>query len=611
MMKLINSNHMIYIAILLIICGLQAHGVPYDDTISVDCLATPLSAQYNGGMVMNAELDEGLNGWTAFGDAKIAHVLSDNGNKFVAAYERNNTTHSISQTFHLEEDTIYTFSAWVQVTDEEAHVGAVFKTNTGDEFAARGLARRGCWTMMKGGLVAKTSGPTQLYFETESRGDVWVDSISLQSFSQQEWNDHQQQRIQKFDFAVITDGFRDGHDCHEPRQQMFVRQQMLRIQAVSPNGLPIANAIVSLKQTHRRFPVGCAINKDIINNRKYQKWFLKRFKYATFENELKWYSTEIKPGVEDYSIPDAMMRFARENKIGIRGHNGLWEDPTYQNYWVTRLSQRDLWTAANRRITSMVSRYKGKFIHLDVMNENLHSNFFESRLNYKQASSYFYKLAHKLDNKATPFLNDFNTIEDASDPSSSPHMYKKKVDEMRAQGCGRRLGLGLEGHFIHDKVNLAYIRASIEYLSQMKLPIWVTELDVTSGRHQAKYLGQIMDELHSQKYVRGIVFWASMDQNGNCYKMCLTDRNYKNLPTGNVVDKFIHDLTHKGKFDSPATTDSNGFFEASVYHGDYEVQVMYPSRNLSNTRKIKVTPKRKSEHETASHTHRFTFDVEN
>ncbi|KAL3641197.1 hypothetical protein CASFOL_016165 [Castilleja foliolosa] len=175
MAKLINSNHMIYFVILLIIRGLQAYGVPYDNSFTIECLATPLSAQYGGGMVTNPELDEGLNGWTSFEDAKIAHVLSDDGNKFAVAYDRTHPMHSITQTFHLEQDKIYTFSAWVQVTDGEAQVRAVFKTNTGNEHAGWGLARKGCWKMMKGGLVAKISGPTQLYFETNRSVDVWVD----------------------------------------------------------------------------------------------------------------------------------------------------------------------------------------------------------------------------------------------------------------------------------------------------------------------------------------------------------------------------------------------------------------------------------------------------
>ncbi|KAL3641198.1 hypothetical protein CASFOL_016166 [Castilleja foliolosa] len=387
-----------------------------------------------------------------------------------------------------------------------------------------------------------------------------------------------------------------------------VRHQKLRIQVMSPNGLPIQNATVSVQQTSGKFPFGCAMNKNILTNYKYQNWFLDRFKYATFENELKWYSTEITQGIEDYSVPDAMMKFAIDHNIQIRGHNVLWDDPSHQPDWVTRLSPDDLQKAVDTRIESVVSRYKNKLIHWDVVNENLHFNFFESNLN--KPSSYFYDKVHKLDHKAKPFLNEYNTIENPSDPDSAPDKYINKVIEMRGDGYEGSLGIGLEGHFVAENVNIAYIRASLEALAGLKLSIWITELDIKGDLDdQVANLGPIIYELFSHEYVKGIVLWTSLGENG-CYEMCLTDYSYKNLPTGDVIDGFVNELKHKGKFDSPATTDSNGFFEASVYHGDYEVYATHPNGiHVSDSRVIKVTRVRK--HETESRTHRFTFDIEN
>ncbi|GFQ01652.1 endo-1 4-beta-xylanase a [Phtheirospermum japonicum] len=584
MAKLVNSNHIPFVVLLFIAFGFQAYGVPYDDSITTDCLSTPLSAHYGGGMVVNPELNEGLNGWTAFGDAKIAHAASEDGNKFIVAYERKRPSHSFAQTFNLEKDKLYTFSAWVQMSDGKADVAAVFKTKTRYEVAGWAPANKSCWTMLKGGLAPKTSGPAHLYFETEGKADVWADSISLQSFTHQEWESHQQERIKK------------------------VRQQKLRIQVVDRNGQPIPNAKVSLKQTRRKFPFGCAINKNILYNPKYQSWFLHRFNYATFENELKWYSTESKRGVEDYRIPDCMIKFLETNGIGARAHNLLWEDQKYQPYWVPGLSQSELWKAVRKRMKSVVRRYEGKFIQWDVMNENLHSSFFESRLNYNAASTYFYDHVHKLDPRATPCLNDFNTIEEPTDSQSSPYKYKNKIDEMRAQGYKGRLVIGLEGHFSYDRVNLPYIRASIEYLTtSLKLPIWITELDLTDGPNRAQLLDQIIRELYAHKYVRGIVLWASLSDSG-CYRMCLTDYKYNNLDTGNVVDQFIKELKHKDVLDSPATTDSNGFFEASLYHGDYQVQAIH-SNGTQVSKLIQVAPSRKRKTTTTTRIHRLTLDV--
>nr|GFD04139.1 carbohydrate-binding, CenC-like protein [Tanacetum cinerariifolium] len=66
-----------------------------------------------------------------------------------------------------------------------------------------------------------------------------------------------------------------------------------------------------------------------------------------------------------------------------------------------------------------MGRYSGQVISWDVVNENLHYNFFESKLG-DTASSSFYTTARALDSNAALFLNDFDTIESPGDRASSP-----------------------------------------------------------------------------------------------------------------------------------------------------------------------------------------------
>ena len=55
---------------------------------NLQCLAKPLVPQYNGGIVVNPELQDGLKGWTSFGDANISHLQSEDGNTFIVASNR-------------------------------------------------------------------------------------------------------------------------------------------------------------------------------------------------------------------------------------------------------------------------------------------------------------------------------------------------------------------------------------------------------------------------------------------------------------------------------------------------------------------------------------------
>ncbi|KAF2294420.1 hypothetical protein GH714_011263 [Hevea brasiliensis] len=240
---------------------------------------------------------------------------------------------------------------------------------------------------------------------------------------------------------------------------------------------------------------------------------------------MKWYSTEPSQGKVDYSVPDAMLQFAKKNNVLVRGHNVFWDDPKHQQGWINSLSPTDLSKATTDRINSVISRYRRQVICWDV-NENLHINFFESKLG-QNASAVFYNLAQKFDGTWTLFLNEYNTIEDARDGDSTPAKYLQKLRDIKAFPGNRnlKLGIGLESHFSSAAPNLAYMRASIDTLAATNFPIWLTEVYVQRGPYQS----------------------------------------------------------------SAGRTDGNGFFEASLSHGLYCVKIHHPSaKNSSLVQKLNV-----------------------
>lgn len=68
--------------------------------------------------------------------------------------------------------------------------------------------------------------------------------------------------------------------------------------------------------------------------------------------------------------------------------------------------------------------------------------------------------------------------------------------------------------------------------------------------------------------------------------MCLTDNSFKNLPTGNIIDTFLWELSHRG---FQGRTDSNSYFKTSLYHGEYEVKVSHPATATAQTFKFQST----------------------
>ncbi|KAF1885196.1 hypothetical protein Lal_00029085, partial [Lupinus albus] len=542
----------------------EAKALSYDYSASVECLAQPHKPQYNGGIITNPEVNNGLQGWTAFSGAQIEQRESS-GNKYVVAHHRKQAYDSVSQKINLQMGTHYTLSAWIQVTGNNVPVIATVKTSKGYNLAGAIFAESNCWSMLKGGLTADTSGPAELYFESNNTSvDIWIDSVSLQPFTEKEWNSHQVQSIEK------------------------ARKRKVLVKAVDKEGKPIRSASISIVQKKSGFPIGSAITNHILKSNAYQKWFTSRFSVATFANEMKWYSTESVQGKENYGDADSMLQFAKQNNISVRGHNVFWDDPHYQPSWVPSLSPSQLKSAVQKRIQSVVTRYKDQLIHWDVNNENMHFSFFESKLG-KDFSGWLFNEVNKIDPKVTLFLNDYNTIEEIRDSSVTASKYVQKVKEIKSyQGNnGLTIGIGLEAHFTNVP-NLPYMRSTIDTLAATGSPVWITEIDVANQPKQAEYFEQVLREAHSHPKVEGIVMWTGWSPNGECYRICLVDTNFKNLPGGDVVDKLLNEW---GSTQVSGITNQNGILEATLFHGHYHVTITDPTKkNYNFTHPIKVLP---------------------
>lgn len=543
--------------------ALMVQSIPYDYSSSSECLAEPLEPHYGGGLIVNPDFNAGLQGWSVFGYGSVGEATSAaTGNRYAVARNRTRPYQSVSQKVYLQNDTHYTLSAWLQVSDGSADVIAVVKTAGGGFVHSGGVdARSGCWSILKGGLTAAASGPAELYFESNATVDIWVDNVSLQPFSREEWHAHRVDATKK------------------------ARKKTVRLRARDNAGQPLPGARMHVEHIRNGFPLGAAMSQEILRNQAYQSWFTKRFTVTTFENEMKWYSTEQAQGREDYSVPDAMVRFARGHGIKVRGHNIFWDDPGTQPGWVRNLSPDQLRRAADRRIKSVMSRYAGKVIAWDVVNENVHFDFYEGKFGW-QASPAFYRKAHQIDGGALMSMNDYNTLEQPGDTNCLPSKYLRKLWQIKGfpgNGNAARMAIGLEGHFSAEP-NIPYVRAALDAMAQANVPIWVTEIDVQPGPNQAWHLEQVMREVYSHPAVHGIVLWTAWHPQG-CYVMCLTDNGFRNLPVGDVVDKLIGEWkTHS----HVGVADAEGYYEAELFHGEYKVTVAHPAANSTAVQSLMV-----------------------
>uniref|UniRef100_A0A7N0UZB2 GH10 domain-containing protein n=1 Tax=Kalanchoe fedtschenkoi TaxID=63787 RepID=A0A7N0UZB2_KALFE len=539
-MTLTTSPFWVGLILWFLICA-KPHlcGQFYDSSAYTECKMKPEAPLYSGGIIRGVPVS-------------AAPSTSDspaNGSS-IPAIELHNLTAS----------TIYCFSGWVRIQRgvSSALVRArLAAENTAVSCVGTVVAQRGCWSFLKGGFVLDSpSSHSLLTFQNAdgSNASLQVTSASLQSFTDQEWREHQQSNIQTMRKRAVTLHISDG------------------------NGGRLQGAEVRVQQVSNDFPFGSAITKTILANKLYQDWFKSRFNAAVFEDELKWYATEPQQGRPNYTVPDQMLEFVRENQVTTRGHNIFWENPNLTPSWVRKLTGEELESAVTARIRSLLSKYKDDFINWDVNNEMLHYDFYEQQLGHN-ATQRMFDLVHQLDPMATLYMNEFNVIETCDDSKSTVDAYISRIRELGSGGAAI-VGVGLQGHF--SRPNLPLMRGVLDKLATLGLPIWLTEVDISNKidlSTQAVYLEQVLREGYSHPAVNGVMLWTAWHATG-CYMMCLTDNEFKNLPTGDVVDTVIQEWQTE---DISGQADDRGTYSFYGFLGEYKVEVKHGNASGSYT----------------------------
>ncbi|KAL1541154.1 endo-1,4-beta-xylanase 5 isoform X2 [Salvia divinorum] len=509
-------------------------GPLYDSSAYTKCKIQPEPPLYNGGMLKDQQ-----------------HTIPDTGDR------RNSLSFSLK---NLDAATKYCFSIWVRIKDAESGMitaSLVTQDITRLKCIGTVTAYKGCWSFLKGGFVLSSpSNTSTLYIKNSDSRDVGIEiaSPSLQPFTQQQWRLNQDTKINQ------------------------ARKRAVTVHVSDREGRQVQGAAIRVEQLSKDFPFGSAIAESIIANPPYQKWFVERFNAAVFENELKWNATEFIQGHVNYTLPDQMLEFVQANQITVRGHNIFWEDPQYIPKWARNLTGSDLESAVSSRIQSLMHKYRGEFVHWDVNNEMLHFDFYEEHLG-PDATLRLFKTAHQADPLATLFMNEFNVVETCNDAESTVDAYVSRMRGIQRGGVTVG-GVGLQGHF--DEPNPPLMRAVLDKLATLGLPIWLTEVDISNNftkETQAIYLEEVVREGFSHPAVNGIVLWSAF-RRGGCYQMCLTDGNFSNLPTGDTVDKLMKEWSSDGL---EGRSDEHGSFSFFAFLGEYKVTAKYGDKTVDST----------------------------
>lgn len=236
-----------------------------------------------------------------------------------------------------------------------------------------------------------------------------------------------------------------------------------------PEGLP---PLKELAAKHN-LDLGVAVQSGLLaNEQPYRDTVLREFNTITSEYEMKMCVIWPERDRWDFTAADALVQFAMDNGLKIRGHTLVWVgcEPT----WVTAgvFTPDEAKALLKEYITTVVSRYKGKIYAWDVLNETVLRPSVWDKLIGKEYKALAFQWAHEADPDALLFYNDFDTEK----PGSKFNTVYTFVKKLKDEGAPIH-GVGFQGHF---KVTpfMEDFAENIKKINDLGLEVHITEFDL-------------------------------------------------------------------------------------------------------------------------------------
>jgi endo-1,4-beta-xylanase len=271
--------------------------------------------------------------------------------------------------------------------------------------------------------------------------------------------------------------------------------------------------------------VGVAFNTTHTSDPGYTTTASTEFNFVTPENEMKWDTTEPSQNAFSFTAGDAVVSFAAQNNMKVKGHNLVWfnELPT----WVSSLTTANaVQSAMTNHITKEAGHYKGQVVAWDVVNEaiaddgsGLRSDVFSQLL----GSSYVdiaYQTARAADPNALLIYNDFGIEGNLAKSDAAFNM----VQSMVQRGIPID-GVGFEFHVqapdAHPQKSVFV--ANMQRYVALGLKIFISEFDVelctgTPSDQQTRF-HDIVQACFSEPACAAVTVWGVTDKfswlNGN------------------------------------------------------------------------------------------------
>lgn len=315
-------------------------------------------------------------------------------------------------------------------------------------------------------------------------------------------------------------------------------------------------------------PYGAAVRSDaLVSDSSYREAIIANCQLIVPESELKW--TELRPTRHEYRFEraDAIIDFARQNQIAVRGHTLAWYGALPA--WTADISSR---AEAERElvdhIETVVSRYRGVIPSWDVVNEPL-AEWPENASSFRPSI-----WAARLGRDYLPIALRATA---AADPDARLVINEYDLEFKGPRFAARRAALvqllrylrsinaplhavGLQAHLFGERaIDRDGLQALLGEIAALKLDVLITELDVIDNKLPGKAnerdelvaatAGSFLKSVCDVVRPKAILTWGLSDrytwvptyfkrQDGMPNRPLPLDANLKRKPLFDVIERF-------------------------------------------------------------------------
>ena len=279
--------------------------------------------------------------------------------------------------------------------------------------------------------------------------------------------------------------------------------------------------------------VGCAVNMDLLEQQpSYGRVIAEQFNLVVGENCMKWAALRPTATTFDFKQADALLAFAEQHSLKVRGHNLCWHEnlPAWFATTATKENARQLLTD---HISTVAGRYKGRVHSWDVVNEAIWVK--DGRPDGMRVSPWLellgpeyveiaFRAAREADPTAILTYNDYGIDYDTPEEMIKRAAVLSLLDRLQSAHVPIQ-AMGVQSHLRTGDVSLLGdgLRDFLRKLHKRRLDALLTELDVNDDglpdeevpqqdRDVAAVYRHYLEETLKEPCVKAVLAWGLADQ---------------------------------------------------------------------------------------------------